>query len=538
MTSVRSEVEKFDGEGDYVLWKEKLLAHLELLCLLEGLEDEESVDVEDSTAEKGMSATEASDKPEEKIQKEKTLKEKREKARSTIILSLGDHILRKVIKETTTAGMLKILDKLFMAKSLPNRIYLKQRLYGYKMSDSMTMEENVNDFFKLISDLENVKVTVSDEDQAIVLLMFLPKQFDQLKETLKYGKTTLALEVITGAIRSKSLELGASGKLSKSNSEALYVQERGRRDRRGRSSDRGKSQNRSQSREKMTCWICGKDGHYKKQCFVWKERNKKNGSSEKGETSNVVGQVVDAAGLNVEEESNAVCEGQEDEWIMDTGCSFHMTPRRDWFVEFDNSKTGRVKMANHTHSEIKGIGSIRIQNDDQSTVLISNVRYVPSMTRNLISMGTLEDQGCWFQSRNGSLKVTKGCLTLLKGEKVGTLYILQGKVVAGSANAVVSSKNESKLWHSRLCHMSKKNTDLLIKKGCLEADKMKGFEFCEDCVYGKSHKVSFGQGKHVTKEKLEYIHSDLWGEPSVPSSLRNCQYFMTFIDDYSRKVWI
>lgn len=215
-----------------------------------------------------------------------------------------------------------MLDKLFMAKSLPNRIYLKQRLYGYKMTESMTMEENVNDFFKLISDLENVKVTVPDEDQAIVLLMSLPKQFDQLKETLKYGKTTLALDEITGAIRSKSLELGASGKLSKSNSEALYVQDRGRTERRGKSSERGKSQNRSQSKDKKVCWICGKEGHYKKQCFVWKERNKKSNGSEKGESSNVMEQIIDAAGLNVEEESNAVIDGQEDELIMDTRAHF------------------------------------------------------------------------------------------------------------------------------------------------------------------------------------------------------------------------
>lgn len=166
-------------------------------------------------------------------------------------------------------------------------------------------------------------------------------------------------------------------------------------------------------------------------------------------------------------------------------------------------------MANQTYCEIKGIRSIRIQNEDLSMVLI--VRYVPSMSRNLISMGTLENQGCWFQSKNGALKVIKGCLTLLKGKKIGTLYMLQGRVIAGSANAVVSSKNESKLWHSRLCHMSKKNTYLLIKKGCLQAEKLKGFEFCEDCVYGIAHKVSFGTAMHVTKEKLEYIHSDLWG---------------------------
>lgn len=258
MTSRRSEVEKFDGDGDYVLWKEKLLAHLELLGLLEGLEDEEVVGVEET------SAAEATEGQEERISKEKNLKEKIGKARSTIILSLGDHVLRKVIKEPTAAGMLNMLDKLFMAKSLPNMIYLKQRLYGYKMTESMTMEENVNDFFKLISDLENVKVTVPDEDQAIVLLMSLPKQFDQLKETLKYGKTTLVLDEITGAIRSKSLELGASGKLSKNSSEALYVQDRGRSERRGKSSDRGRSQNRSQSQDKKVCWICGKEGHYKK----------------------------------------------------------------------------------------------------------------------------------------------------------------------------------------------------------------------------------------------------------------------------------
>lgn len=171
--------------------------------------------------------------------------------------------------------------------------------------------------------------------------MSLPKQFDQLKETLKYGKTTLVLDEITRAIRSKSLELGASGKMSKSSSEALYVQDMGRSDLRGKSTNRGRSQNRSKSRAKKVCWICGKEGHYKKQCFVWKERNNKFNSSEKGETLNVMEQVMDAACLNVEEESNAVSEGQEDEWIMDTRCSFHMTPRRDWFVEFDDSKTGR-----------------------------------------------------------------------------------------------------------------------------------------------------------------------------------------------------
>lgn len=37
------------------------------------------------------------------------------------------------------------------------------------------------------------------------------------------------------------------------------------------------------------------------------------------------------------------------------------------------------------------------------------------MTRNLISMGTLESKGCEFRDSSGVLKVIKGCTTFMKG---------------------------------------------------------------------------------------------------------------------------
>uniref|UniRef100_A0A1J3FE12 Putative mitochondrial protein n=1 Tax=Noccaea caerulescens TaxID=107243 RepID=A0A1J3FE12_NOCCA len=40
-------------------------------------------------------------------------------------------------------------------------------------------------------------------------------------------------------------------------------------------------------------------------------------------------------------------------------------------------------------------------------------------------------------------------------------------------------------------------------------------EFCESCVLGKAHKLSFPKAKHTTKGIMEYIHSDLWGSPST-----------------------
>lgn len=86
--------------------------------------------------------------------------------------------------------------------------------------------------------------------------------------------------------------------------------------------------------------------------------------------------------------------------------------------------------------------------------------------------------------------------------------------------------------------MRQKNMDILVKKGLLDRKKISTLDMCEECVYGKAKRVSFSVAIHDTKDKLDYVHSDLWGAPSVPLSLGKCQYFISFIDDYSRKTWV
>ena len=68
-------------------------------------------------------------------------------------------------------------------------------------------------------------------------------------------------------------------------------------------------------------------------------------------------------------------------------------------------------------------------------------------------------------------------------------------------------------------------------------DKSSGtMGFYEQCVYRKHKRVSFKPAIHNTKGILDYIHSDLWG-PLRKLSLSGCNYLVTFIDDFSRKVW-
>lgn len=102
-------------------------------------------------------------------------------------------------------------------------------------------------------------------------------------------------------------------------------------------------------------------------------------------------------------------------------------------------------MANDIISTVKVIGTILIQNEDSSLIRLKNVRYLTTMSKNLISLGTLEDQGCCFQSKDRVLKVFKGCRTLIKAQKERILYLLKGKAIPGEANVVDRGQDETKL---------------------------------------------------------------------------------------------
>ena len=55
--------------------------------------------------------------------------------------------------------------------------------------------------------------------------------------------------------------------------------------------------------------------------------------------------------------------------------------------------------------------------------MLQDVRHVPNLRRNLISIGQLGSEGCIVMFTNNVQKVTKGSLVVAKGAKVGTLYL-------------------------------------------------------------------------------------------------------------------
>ena len=64
------------------------------------------------------------------------------------------------------------------------------------------------------------------------------------------------------------------------------------------------------------------------------------------------------------------------------------------------------------------------------------------------------------------------------------------------------------------------------------------FDMCETYILGEQKKVSFLKiGKTPKAEKLELVYTNLWG-PSPVASHGGSRYYITFIDESSRKVWV
>ena len=81
-----------------------------------------------------------------------------------------------------------------------------------------------------------------------------------------------------------------------------------------------------------------------------------------------------------------------------------------------------------------------------------------------------------------------------------------------------------------------------LVKGLEEIDLSKGhsLESCEVCTMGKMTKLPTSSSDLEVRgvnSKLKLIHSDVCG-PINPVGINGVKYFVTFIDDFSRKTWV
>ncbi|GJT91508.1 retrovirus-related pol polyprotein from transposon TNT 1-94 [Tanacetum coccineum] len=273
----RFDIEKFDGKNDFGLWQIKMCALM---------------------VDQGCDAALETLPTDIKVGEKTALMKK---AYSTLILCLGDRVLREVTKETTALG-----------------IWTK--------------------FNKLILDLANIDIKIEDEDQALMLLTSLPSSYENFVEKLLYGRESLTMEDVLVTLNSRELKKRTEG-TKEETGDGLYV--RGRSDHSGKAHSGRSSQFKSRGRtSKLKCFICHSEDHLKRDCPM----KKSSGFVKKGKCNQDSDSSDDEGNAYFGEALVVVKNDEMTELVMNLGGSYHMTHRRDFLYDFKVVDGGSVQL--------------------------------------------------------------------------------------------------------------------------------------------------------------------------------------------------
>nr|GEV71607.1 retrovirus-related Pol polyprotein from transposon TNT 1-94 [Tanacetum cinerariifolium] len=70
----------------------------------------------------------------------------------------------------------------------------KKKLYRFDMPTGRKISKHIDEFNKIVLDLENIEVKFKDEDIALLLLASLPALYEHFVDTLLYGREALTLK--------------------------------------------------------------------------------------------------------------------------------------------------------------------------------------------------------------------------------------------------------------------------------------------------------------------------------------------------------
>ncbi|KAJ9530950.1 hypothetical protein QJQ45_028742 [Haematococcus lacustris] len=237
------------------------------------------------------------------------------------------------------------------------------------------------------------------------------------------------------------------------------------------------------------------------------------------------------------------------EWVIDSGCSRHLTPHRELLHDYQPLlEPHHIIVANGGRIEAQGQGVVRFKGAGGAMQLL-DVLHVPEADGSLVSVGKATRAG-------GSVHFTSfGCSINMPGAKHsvrGTqveqdLFLLDSKPVpvAGGFNLAARTCSDPLVLHHRLGHPGYRQLARLLREGMVRGTSVTAAqceaaasELCEPCVMGKQTSLEARQhaGLGVTATRpLMLVHSDVCDvtgqySAATPDGMR---YFVSLLDEFS-----
>ncbi|XP_074289012.1 uncharacterized protein LOC141614155 [Silene latifolia] len=235
------------------------------------------------------------------------------------------------------------------------------------------------------------------------------------------------------------------------------------------------------NKDKTPCDICKKFGHEQKDCWSKDQQAKANVSE-----SGIFEDHLFVAG-------QTSTKSNKDVWLVDSGCTNHMTNNESIFTHIDTSLKTPVRMGDGSIIEAKGKGTITIQTK-KGMRYISNVLLVPNLATNFLSVPQMMQNGynVNFEGNTCNIYDHHG-KEIARIEMKNKSFPLSWTYPKESVARV--EDNDSWLWHKRLGHCNFHALQTLHKKDMLRDLPLVNLEkdVCEGCQLGKMHRDSFPQ---------------------------------------------
>eukprot|EP00253_Pinus_taeda_P023515 PITA_23515 len=261
--------------------------------------------------------------------------------------------------------------------SLVNKLFLRIKLYNLRMKDGDSVIEHINAFNIVVTQLASVDIKISDEDKCISLLCSLPDSWDSLVIAIGSNTTALHFDEIVSSLLTKEMR---RKNMESQNGNTLSV--------RGRSQNRNKNKSSSgRSRSRGRSKSLGKPVKVKT-------------------TSNEGGDVyLGSSSTHVDHEA----------WLIDLGASFHFTPHREWFCEYEKYDGGDVFLGDDRKARIVGCRKVKLKLQGGRVRKLPSVLHIPALARNMISISKLDDAGVEIVFEKDTCMMVRRALVLMRG---------------------------------------------------------------------------------------------------------------------------
>ncbi|GKD15401.1 retrotransposon protein, putative, ty1-copia subclass [Tanacetum coccineum] len=174
-------------------------------------------------------------------------------------------------------------------------------------------------------------------------------------------------------------------------------------------------------------------------------------------------------------------------------------------------------------------------------IVLNNCHYAPSITRGVISVSRLYEDGFINRFVNNTIQVSRNNMVYFSAIPRDGIFEIDLSNSYTNENSIYTVSNKrakldldsALLWHCRLGHISKKRIEKLQHDGLLNSTDLRAFEKCVPCMSGKMARKPYTHQVERAKDLLGLIHTDVCG-PFKITSRQGASYFVTFTDDFSR----